>query len=98
MRLSQREAEYYNVTNSCIESLHPNAVAHLSEIDRTQLSPSSPEGSRNPIRPMPAEHLDNPFFLDRRGAPWARASNNVKKPQNQMCESFRKLDLRFLQN
>ena len=30
--------------------------------------------------------------------PWARATNNVKKPQNQMCESFRKLDLRFLQN
>lgn len=54
-------------SNSCIESLHPNAVAHLTEIDRTQLSPSSPEGSRNPIRPMPAEHLDNPFFLDRRG-------------------------------
>ena len=29
------------------------------------------------------------------GAPWARVTNNVKKPQNQMCESFRKLDLKF---
>ena len=29
-------------------------------------------------------------------APWARATNNVKKPQSQMCESCRKLDLRFL--
>ena len=31
-------------------------------------------------------------------APWARATNNVKKPQSQMCESFGKLDLRFLSN
>ena len=31
-----------------------------------------------------------------RGAPWARANNNVKKPQSQMCESSRELDLRFL--
>ena len=30
--------------------------------------------------------------------PLARATNNVKKPQNQMCESSRKLDLRFLWN
>ena len=30
------------------------------------------------------------------GAPWARETNNVKKPQSQMCESCRKLDLRFL--
>ena len=30
-------------------------------------------------------------------APWARATN-VKKPQSQMCESFGKLDLRFLSN
>ena len=30
------------------------------------------------------------------GAPWARATNNAKKPQSQMCQSFRKLDLRFL--
>ena len=29
-------------------------------------------------------------------APWARATKNVKKPQNQICESCRKLDLRFL--
>ena len=35
-------------------------------------------------------------FLYRRAAPWARATNNVKKPQSQMCESCRKLDLRFL--
>ena len=28
--------------------------------------------------------------------PWARGTNNVKKPQNQMCESYRKLDLRIL--
>ena len=32
------------------------------------------------------------------GTPWARASNNVKKPQSQMCESYRKLDVRFLYN
>ena len=30
--------------------------------------------------------------------PWARATNNVKKPLSQVCESCRKLDLRFLQN
>ena len=30
------------------------------------------------------------------GTPWARATNNVKKPQNEMCESYRKLDLRIL--
>ena len=29
----------------------------------------------------------------RDGTPWARATNNVKKPQSQMCESCRKLDL-----
>ena len=28
--------------------------------------------------------------------PWARATNNVKKPQGEMVESCRKLDLRFL--
>ena len=32
------------------------------------------------------------------GTPWARATNNVKKPQNQMCESCKMLDLRFLSN
>ena len=30
------------------------------------------------------------------GAPWAIATNNVKKHQSQMCESCRKLDLRSL--
>ena len=25
------------------------------------------------------------------GAPWARATNNVKKPHSQMCESCRKI-------
>ena len=30
------------------------------------------------------------------GASWARATNNVKKPQIQMCESCKKLDLRFV--
>ena len=31
-------------------------------------------------------------------APWAKATNNVKKPQSQICESCRKPDLRFLEN
>ena len=36
------------------------------------------------------------FSLRGAAAPWARATNNVKKPQSQMWESCRKLDLRFL--
>ena len=32
------------------------------------------------------------------GALWARASNNVKKPQSQICASCKKLDLRFFEN
>ena len=36
--------------------------------------------------------------INRTATPWARATNNVKKPQSQMCESCRKLDLRFLSN
>ena len=32
----------------------------------------------------------------RHATPWARGFNNVKKPHSQICESFRKLDLRFL--
>ena len=34
----------------------------------------------------------------RGGAPWARSTKNVKKPQRQMCGPCRKLDLRFLKN
>ena len=31
-----------------------------------------------------------PRLSDSRAAPWARSTNNVKKPHSQMCESCRK--------
>ena len=31
-------------------------------------------------------------------SPWARATKNVKKPQNQMCESYRKPKVKIFHN
>ena len=59
---------------------------------------SKTNGSNQVLFPKPVFWLGHFLsFTSSNDAPWARTTNNVKKPQSQMCESCRKA-LRFLKN
>ena len=57
-----------------------------------------PSGHNYKNRKAPARRAREGTGWAPGGAPWARATKNVKKPQSRMCESCRKLDLRFFVN